>query len=286
MAIGLRRREAVFLTQEQYVPAVGTAHFPRSLLTTLPRMRCSHLPPVFAIASHAPCLNAWSLEKATVNWVTTSKLISDLHEEHVASEQVCHVMKSTPLVNAPDAAKMNFANGPFGRAMADLMKAEQSLLGDWKLGKIVEAAGEDFDASVGHRMLLDVLNHTPVTVFSFVDCPWCLLAKQLLKDEYHLNHGDGILQVIELEDLGRNGKKLRAAIALATGRTSMPACFISGKSVGGFTDGFERDTSDDYVNTEDSGFAFVPSPESDLRCVGSPGLAELHNSGRLATLLK
>lgn len=195
-------------------------------------------------------------------------------------------MKNTPLVNAPDEAKIDFASGPFGRLVATVMASEQALLGDWKLEKIIEAAGEDFDEDDGHQYLMHVLDRAPVTLFSFVDCPWCLLAKKLMGNEYNMRHGDGMLQVIELEDLDREGKKLRAAIALATGRTSMPACFINKKSVGGYTDGYIVDTPDDSEKFSDSGFMFVPSPERDLRYNESPGLAKLHESGELAILLK
>lgn len=231
-----------------------------------------------AIASLAPCADAWSLQNAVISWIKSSSLIADLHREHVSSGQVRHMMKSTPLVDAPDRDKMDFANGPIGRMVAGIMESEQSLLGDWKIEKIVEAASDDFDEGAGHRRLLDVLDGAPVTLFSFVDCPWCLLAKKLLSDECGLIHGDGTLQVIELEDLGWEGKRLRASVALATGRTSMPACFIDGKSVGGYTDGF--------MNGADSpGFSFSPAPERNLICRGSPGLAIMHERGDLAILL-
>ena len=115
-----------------------------------------------------------------VNWVKSSNLFASLHQEHVSSSQVRHMMKSTPLVNAPDEAKVEFANGPFGKMVAKMMESEQALLGDWKLDKIVEAAGEDFDTDAGHQYLLNVLDQVPVTLFSFDDCPWCLLAKKLL----------------------------------------------------------------------------------------------------------
>ena len=42
---------------------------------------------------------------------------------------------------------------------------------------------------------------------------------------------------INLEPLGPRGKTLRAAIALETGRTSMPAVYVRGEAVGGYTDG-------------------------------------------------
>lgn len=246
-----------------------------------------------AIESHYSPLgtvDAWSFERAIANWVKSSDLFARLHEEHVASSQVRHMMKSTPLVDAPVDAKIDFANGPFGNMVAKMMESEQRLLGDWKLVKIVDAAGGDYDEDAGHRCLLDVLDRAPVTLFSFVDCPWCFLAKRLLEDEYGLVHGDGILQIIELEDLNRKGKELRAAIALATGRTSMPACFVNGKSMGGYTDGFvtlqNAESCAGNANDDASGFTYVPPKERDLRYIESPGLAKLHECGDLATLLK
>ncbi|KAL9178315.1 hypothetical protein ACHAXT_001743 [Thalassiosira profunda] len=236
---------------------------------------------VLAAALAPPLAAGWSLEGALVNWAKSSKLLADLHAQHVAAPQAQHMMKATPLVDAPDDAKMDFANGFAGKMVATMMEKEQMLLGDWKLEKIVEAAGTDFDGAAHHKKLVEVLEAAPVALFSFVDCPWCLLAKQLLKEVYGLEHGDGTLQVIELEELGPEGKRLRAAIALASGRTSMPACFIDGLSIGGYTDGFAIPPDE----AGDSGFTYVPPHEIDLRRVGSPGLAKLHESGELAALL-
>ena len=75
------------------------------------------------------------------------------------------------------------------------------------------------------------------------------------------------LRVVELEPLGREGKRLRASIAMATGRTSMPAIFVGGRAVGGFTDG-------DPVGDD-----------ADLCLEGSPGLEALADSGKLRELL-
>ena len=170
------------------------------------------------------------------------------------------------------------------------MKKEQEVLGDWKIDKIVEAAGVEFDQVQSHDNLLRILNQgytneydvapPEVTVFSFVDCPWCLLAKQLLEEQYSSSSGSGntTVQIIELEDLQQEGKHLRASIALATGRTSMPACFIRGKSVGGFTDGFD--------GLRGEGFQYVPPNDVDLRMVGSNGLESLHLSGELRRMLE
>ncbi len=74
---------------------------------------------------------------------------------------------------------------------------------------------------------------TQVVCFSFTDCPWCVAAKKLLA-EY-----DSVRDV-DLEPLGPRGKTLRAAIALETGRTSMPAVYVRGEAIGGYTGGRPR----------------------------------------------
>ena len=230
--------------------------------------------------------NAFSLEKAIVEWVKSSKLLADLHQAHVAAPGVQHMMKATPLVNASDDDKIAFATGPWGKMVADVMKSEQDLLGDWKLDKIVEAAGDGFNEEASFARLQELVNGAPVTVFSFVDCPWCLLAKKMLqKEPYNLNDGDGILQIIELEDLAWEGKELRAAIGLSTGRTSMPAIFINGEGIGGFTDGFEvaEVNKGEIIRTTVSGSS--KSPKCDLRRIGAPGLQAMHESGELQKLI-
>ena len=83
---------------------------------------------------------------------------------------------------------------------------------------------------IQHRTRRNILVSTQVVVFSFTDCPWCVAAKRLLA-EY-----DSVLD-IDLEPLGPRGKTLRAAIALETGRTSMPAVYVRGEAIGGYTDG-------------------------------------------------
>uniref|UniRef100_A0A7S2A7Z5 Glutaredoxin domain-containing protein n=1 Tax=Trieres chinensis TaxID=1514140 RepID=A0A7S2A7Z5_TRICV len=181
---------------------------------------------------------AWSAEKLLLDWFKNSNFVAKLHTQHVESDSVQHMFKGTPLVSAAEDAKIDFATGPFGQAVAEFMASEQALLGDWKVEKIVEAAGPEFDQNEAREFLFQNLDANSITLFSFIDCPWCLLAKRLLAEEpYCLDNGDGILKVVELEDLGRKGKELRAAIALETGRTSMPAVFYGFKGIGGFTDG-------------------------------------------------
>ena len=233
---------------------------------------------------------AFSVEKVIVDWVKSSSLLAKLHQEHVTSPGVQHMMKATPLVKASDNDKIDFASGSWGKIVADVMKAEQELLGAWKLEKIKEAAGENFDEEAALVRLKQLVNRTPVTMFSFVDCPWCLLAKKLLQEEpYNLNGEDGTLQIIELEDLAWEGKELRAAIGLSTGRTSMPAIFINGKGIGGFTDGFEvaeMNREHEGVENGSSDYSqYVPPAQIDLRTVGAPGLRAMHESGELQKLI-
>lgn len=229
--------------------------------------------------------NAFSLEKAIVEWAKSSKLLADLHQDHVAAPGVQHMMKATPLVKASDDDKIAFASGPWGKMVANVMRSEQEVLGNWKLEKIVEAAGDEFDEEKSFARLQELVNRAPVTVFSFVDCPWCLLAKKMLHEgPYNLSDGDETLQIIELEDLAWEGKELRAAIGLSTGRTSMPAIFINGEGIGGFTDGFEvsevrQGQSSSAVNRP------LESPQYDLRRIGAPGLQAMHESGELQQLI-
>jgi len=191
--------------------------------------------------------------------------------EHIESEQVVHMMKGTAFASAPDELKLKFVGEAVGRFVADLMQMEQQLLGDWKVQKIVEAAGPDFDAATARRELMELASERPVVLFSFVDCPWCLAAKQLLLEELHLD--ESRLRIHELEDLGRQGKRLRGALALATGRTSLPATFVRGRAVGGFTDGFGSAEGADFLG------------DATLCLEGSPGLRELHAQGELVRML-
>ena len=181
-------------------------------------------------------LQRWALPRLLA-WFKESDFAREKHEEHIQSESVLHMIKGTPFASAPDDLKLRFVDEPGGQFVSDVMQLEQRLLGDWKVGKIVEAAGEGFDAAAARDDMRTLVGSRPVVCFSFVDCPWCLAAKRLLFDELAL--GDQQCLVLELEDLGRRGKSVRAALALGTGRTSLPAVFIGGRSVGGFTDGFD-----------------------------------------------
>ena len=197
-------------------------------------------------------------------WFQNSEGVAKLHSKHVAADQTVHMMQGTPFASAPDELKRDFARGPAGAAVARFMRLEQQYIGDWKIGRIVEAAGAGFDRAAAREELRQYLEASPVVLFSFVDCPWCLLAKDRLREECT---DDAAVRVIELEPLGREGKRLRASIALATGRTSMPAIFVGGRAIGGYTDG-------DPVGDD-----------ADLCLAGSPGLKALADSGKLQELV-
>eukprot|EP00985_Skeletonema_marinoi_P021958 scaffold13732_cov86-Skeletonema_marinoi.AAC.2 len=231
-------------------------------MNTTTQLMMLQLPQLLLVALAIICTiaNAWSLQATFLNAIKSSSLLTDLHQQHIASPTVSHMMKSTPLVDAPDEAKLEFATSFMGRLVANIMAKEQELLGDWKIDKIVEAAGNEFDEEKSHENLMRILLNGYDSNDS-INCPWCLLAKQLLQEEYQLDNDT--LQIIELEDLGQEGKHLRASISLATGRTN----------------------DNDATGETSEGFTFVPRPEVDLRMTESKGLASLHETGDLRGLL-
>jgi glutaredoxin len=182
-----------------------------------------------------------------------SKFIQEKHLEHCQSPAVTHLFKGTPLAKLPDSYKLKFVSSWLGLALATVMAEEQVHLGDWKMEKILEAAGDDYDP-MNTRQKINGQLSVSIVMYSFIDCPWCVAAKTLLEEEYPLVE----TKIVELESLGQEGKAIRAELARWTGRTSMPCIFVHGQPIGGFTDG-------------------VPC---------GPGLQALHESGNLATMLK
>lgn len=205
-------------------------------------------------------------------WFASSEGVAEIHRAHVEGPTVRHMLKGTVLADAPDAAKLDFAKSSAGAAVASFMKLEQEHIGTWKVERIIEAAGADFDAAAARESLERESSRARVVIFSFVDCPWCLLAKERL-NAMALSESEPLLDVqdvtvVELEDLGREGKTLRAAVAQATGRTSMPSVWVDGRCIGGFTDGD------------------MPGGEEGLCVPESPGLEELSNGDGLRRLLE
>ena len=213
-----------------------------------------------------------ALLDALLAWFRDSELVAAAHAKHVASDTVSHLFKGTPMAAAPDALKLRFVGDGAGRFVSDFMRREQQTLGEWKQRKVVEAAGPAFDERGALAELSDLSSTAPVVVLSFVDCPWCLAAKELLATQSSIS--PEAVRVVELEELGRQGKALRAAAALATGRTSMPNVWIGGRSVGGYTDGYDGAFD----------LRLVRRPELCVR--SSPGLLALRDSGELDAMLR
>ena len=230
-------------------------------------MRSIHL----LVVLYAGVATAHSLSlpaKLFFNWFKSSEAVAAIHRKHVQGDTVQHMLKSTPFAAAPDELKLQFARGPAGAAVSEFMRLEQQYIGDWKLERIVEAAGTDFDPIAARDLLVAEATTAPVVMFSFVDCPWCLLAKGALRAQISIAGApEDALRVVELEELGREGKRLRAALAIATGRTSMPAVFINSRAIGGYTDG-------------------EPAGDEALCLAGSPGLKQLIEDGTFQGLLK
>eukprot|EP00629_Pelagomonadales_sp_RCC1024_P017357 CAMPEP_0119283206 /NCGR_PEP_ID=MMETSP1329-20130426/28113_1 /TAXON_ID=114041 /ORGANISM="Genus nov. species nov., Strain RCC1024" /LENGTH=332 /DNA_ID=CAMNT_0007283873 /DNA_START=148 /DNA_END=1143 /DNA_ORIENTATION=+ len=163
-----------------------------------------------------------------LDWFRDSELVEEQHAAHVAAPAVTHLLKGTPFVDAPDDQKVSFSNSYVGRLVARVVKEEGEYLRDWKVEKILEAAGE-YDAAAAAEDLRAEAAKAPIVMFSFEDCPWCVAAKELLEADYAGQYVD-----VALEPLGVRGKALRAAVADATGRTSMPAVFVRGEAIGGY----------------------------------------------------
>ena len=104
--------------------------------------------PQFAALTPPP----W-LKSKLLTFFQTSDAVAAKHAEHIASDTVQHFMKGTPFASAPDALKLDFVNGAAGQAVAAWMKWEQESLADWKIEKVVEAAGPDFDAAAAEAEL-------------------------------------------------------------------------------------------------------------------------------------
>ena len=175
--------------------------------------------------------------RKVLDWMKNSKLIDEKHAEHRASQSVTHLFKGTPLVDLPPEWKLKFVSSWAGRLVESVMKEEQSYLGDWKIDKIMDAAGPYNSRIVSERISEEISSH-PVVVYSFVDCPWCVAAKELLLRTQPYKKYAHLTKVVELEDLGVEGKYVRAELAKLTGRTSMPCIFVNGTPIGGFTDGY------------------------------------------------
>jgi len=88
----------------------------------------------------------------------------------------------------------------------------------------------NYDSEATKAILNSYIQSNPVMVFSFSTCPFCIKAKQIL------DASGAKYTAIELDQIPE-GYALRAELAEATGRTSMPNIWIGGKGIGGCNDG-------------------------------------------------
>jgi glutaredoxin 3 len=80
-----------------------------------------------------------------------------------------------------------------------------------------------------HAYLIQQINSTPVLVYSWVHCPYCVRAKETLKKM-------GITAVIYDLDTMPNGDQIMTHLFELTGQETVPNIFIGGKHVGGNSD--------------------------------------------------
>ncbi|KAM0938976.1 putative thioredoxin-disulfide reductase [Dioscorea sansibarensis] len=73
----------------------------------------------------------------------------------------------------------------------------------------------------------------PVVVYSKTWCPYSMEVKALLERLGVEPH------VIELDELGSQGRELQDALGTVTGQFTVPNVFIGGKHIGGCTDTFD-----------------------------------------------
>lgn len=118
-----------------------------------------------------------------------------------------------------------------------------------------------YDRNQVNKQLDDTIGSSPVVMFSFTTCPYCIKAKQMLQEEYKVK-----VKVIELNEDKKVGYPLRAQLGRRTGRTSVPSIWINKMFIGGLNDGPQ-----------------VIEPAG-LQTKG--GLAALKAEGKLVSLLK
>jgi glutaredoxin 3 len=134
----------------------------------------------------------------------------------------------------PKAEEDGWTGEPSEWAEADsftqkLSSFTQSYLSGFKQFVAEQVAG-DFDVDAVDQTIEQEVSRGGVLMYSFTSCPFCKKAKELL-DEKGASY-----TVVELDELA-DGAARRARLGARTGRTSVPAVFISGDYIGGLNDG-------------------------------------------------
>lgn len=97
---------------------------------------------------------------------------------------------------------------------------------------IADTLAGDYDSEAVSNLIQSRIAANKVMMFSFSTCPFCLRAKQILREDY----GES-LEVYEC-DLEADGYAVRAELGRLTGRTSMPSTWLGPDVLlGGCNDG-------------------------------------------------
>ena len=100
---------------------------------------------------------------------------------------------------------------------------------------IAESIAGKYNKEAINARIDATLDATPVVMFSFTTCPFCLKAKALLRDDLKVDPSQ--ITIIECDE-DPDGNSIRAELGRRTGRTSMPSIWIKGSGyIGGCNDG-------------------------------------------------
>ena len=103
---------------------------------------------------------------------------------------------------------------------------------------LAKAQAGDYDAAAWKAKIEAEIAATPVIVYSWLNCPFCKKGKAILEANMAgMDTPPGFYKVLEIDQMGQDGKIYRAALSEKTGRTSMPQIFINKEFCGGCNDG-------------------------------------------------
>jgi glutaredoxin 3 len=111
------------------------------------------------------------------------------------------------------------------------LAAAAALTGEAARAGVAGVMAGDYDVSAVCAQIDAAVASSPVVLYSQTSCPYCKKSKELLA-------AMGVAPtVVELDAMGSEGHAVRAELAKRTGRSSVPAIFVGGQFVGGFSDG-------------------------------------------------
>lgn len=100
---------------------------------------------------------------------------------------------------------------------------------------LAKSQAGDFDEAAWVAKINAEVASNPVMIYSWAGCPFCKKAKAIIADA---NAGpQARVKILELDEMGIDGKIYRAALSGITNRTSMPQIWIGKEFCGGCNDG-------------------------------------------------